>query len=1100
MSWARAVTSLTSCARMPGRCRDMDGGLFPRLVQDDRHNSTAERGASRLALDASNGNDAHLRSVLNASGIGTFIWRIDEDRFQPDERLLALVGLPPGLTFSRVEFIISVIDREDRDRCNDAFVEAVDTGSLREEMRVVHADGTVRCLAITGHVVVEPVTTTGSTSTDRQRAVLMSGIAIDVTDRKRREANLVLLDQVADDCACVFSADAIVKAVGARLGRHLHVSSVFLAEVDGPRDEMNVTHLWNEEGAPLRPGVARISTLLGADLRSAAAAGRVLIVKDTETDGHTNAQAHRALQVRSFIGVPFVRNGVWTSSFGVCDTRPRHWRDDEIELVRRLADRLFARLEHAAAEHAVANDLRDTRLLRDLSARLVSESDTQTFFDEIVAAAIAFTGAAAGCLQLVDPACGDLHIIACKGCDAHLARRLGRLGAASPGSSGVALRTGALAVVHFDDPDLPDPDGSVGLLLAGGILSAQSTPLITRAGRTVGMLTTHWRESQRRLSEREVRLLDLLARQAAEMIERRLTEDALRESEQRLSEELADTRLLQRISAQLIEEQGTESLYQTLVDGACSIMRSEVASMQMLHPERGSGGELRLLASRGFDDEAWRLFGWVGVDRHTSCARVLQTGARVVAPDILQCEFMAGTLDQASLLAAGVRASHSTPLVSRAGKVLGVISTHWTAPHQPSERDLRLLDILARQAADLLERTQAQDALRRSESQLKDADRRKDEFLATLAHELRNPLAPLRTSLELIRLRPYTPSDIEEVRLAMEEQVGVLVRLVDDLLDVSRITSGKIRLQRQPTLLASLVAGAVQANQAAVDAGQLSLSISLPDTPIVLDADPTRLVQVISNVLHNAIKFTDPGGRVSISAEPTPAANGATPDVILTVADSGVGIPKEMLPRVFDLFTQDAATAHRSHTGLGVGLPLARQLIEMHGGSIEARSDGSGKGSTFILRLPMSAQIADAAPADPSPVAPRISRRVVVIDDNPAAARAIQRLVSALGGECRVAHNGETGLAHIREFRPDVVILDIGMPRLDGYETCRRIRAEFGSEVIVVALTGWGQERDKQNAIDAGFDVHLTKPADPIALEHLLAGADPAEALQSNAS
>ena len=1075
----------------------MDEGSFPRPVLDDRYDSTAERGASRLALDESCGSEA-LRSVLDASGIGTFIWRIDEDRFEPDERMLALVGLPPGLTFSRDEFIISVIDREDRDRCSDAFADAVHTGSLREEMRVVHADGTVRCLAITGHV--ESVATSGSPSPDCHCPVLMSGIAIDVTDRMRREANLVLLDQVAEDCACEFSAAAIVKAVGARLGRHLQVSSVVLSEVDEPRDEMVVTHLWNEDGAPIRPGVTGISTLLTARFRLDAAAGRTLVVNDTETSRRTNAKAHRALQVRSFIGVPFVRNGVWTYTFGVCDVRPRRWRDDEIELVRRLGDRLFARLEHAASEQAVANDLRDTRLLRDLSVRLVSESDTQTFFDEIVAAAIAITDAAAGCVQLVDPASGDLQMLACNGCDTPLARRLGRLGAASPGSAGVALRTGALAVVHFDDPDLPDPDGSVGLLLAAGILSAQSTPLITRAGRTVGMLTTHWRVSQRQLSEREARFLDLLARQAAEMIERRRTEDALRESERRLSEELADTQLLQRLSSGLIEGHGSASLYETIVDAAGSIMHSNSATMQMLYPDRGGAGELRLIASRGFDEEAKRAFEWVPADGHTPCAQAWRTGTRVVTPDIVDCDYMVGTLDQVRLLAAGVRASHSTPLVSRTGKLLGMISTHWATPHQPSERDFRLLDILARQAADLLERVHVEDVLRRSESQLKDADRRKDEFLATLAHELRNPLAPLRTSLELIRLREHTPPDIEEVRLAMEEQVGVLVRLVDDLLDVSRITSGKIRLQRRATPLSSLVDGAVEANRAAVQAGQLSLKLFLPDTPIVLDADPTRFLQVISNVLHNAIKFTDPGGRISISAALTPAANGSTPDVILSVADSGVGIPKEMLSRVFDLFTQDGATAHRSHTGLGVGLALARQLIEMHGGSIEGRSDGSGKGSTFILRVPTSTKIADPVPVEPLPIAPRITRRVVVIDDNPAAARAIQRLVSALGGECRVAHNGETGLAQIRELRPDVVILDIGMPRLDGYETCRRIRAEFGSDIIVVALTGWGQERDKQNAIDAGFDVHLTKPADPIALEQLLATGDLTQVFQTNAS
>jgi signal transduction histidine kinase len=467
----------------------------------------------------------------------------------------------------------------------------------------------------------------------------------------------------------------------------------------------------------------------------------------------------------------------------------------------------------------------------------------------------------------------------------------------------------------------------------------------------------------------------------------------------------------------------------------------------------------------------------------------LQTGGRVIARDVAGCEFMAGTADQATLLEAGIRSAQTTPLVSRAGKTLGMITTHWVTPHQPSERDFRLLDILARQAADLLERTQAEEALRRSESQLKEADRRKDEFLATLAHELRNPLAPLRTSLEVIRLADNAPEAVEDVRTMMEEQVALLVRLVDDLLDVSRITSGKIRLQRRPTELAGLVATAVQANRAAIDAGQVSLTIDVPDTPVLLDTDSTRFVQVVSNVLHNAVKFTDPGGDISVAAELTHPAAAQVPEVILRVKDSGVGISRAMLPRVFELFAQDDATAHRSHTGLGIGLALARHIIEMHGGSIEAHSDGPGLGSTFTVRMPISNGVAEAPVAAPPIAAPRISRRVVVIDDNPAAARALQRLVTAIGGECRVAHNGETGLATVREFRPEIVILDIGMPRLDGYETCRRIRQEVGSDVVVVALTGWGQERDKQKAMRAGFDVHLTKPADPLVLEELLATA-----------
>jgi CheY-like chemotaxis protein len=341
----------------------------------------------------------------------------------------------------------------------------------------------------------------------------------------------------------------------------------------------------------------------------------------------------------------------------------------------------------------------------------------------------------------------------------------------------------------------------------------------------------------------------------------------------------------------------------------------------------------------------------------------------------------------------------------------------------------------------------------------------------------------------LIRV-PGTPEELEETRLMMEEQVRVLVRLVDDLLDVSRISSGKIRLQRRPTQLASLVATAVQANQVAIDAGQLSLSVTLPDTPVLVDVDSTRFVQVVSNVLNNAIKFTDPRGRITISAELTPADGSDRRDVILAVTDSGIGIPKDMLPRVFELFTQGDATTSRSHTGLGIGLALARRLIELHGGSIDAHSEGPGLGSRFTIRMAVSNAIADVRVVASPPLTARISCRVVVIDDNPAAARSIQRLVMWLGGECRVAHNGEAGLAEMRELRPDIVILDIGMPGLDGYETCRRIRHEFGPHVVLVALTGWGQQRDKQNAMQAGFDVHLTKPADPVALEQLLARAD----------
>jgi signal transduction histidine kinase/CheY-like chemotaxis protein len=1048
-------------------------------------------GAGLLAFDALRESEAHLRSALDASRMGTFIWRISDDRLGPDARMRTLLNLPESRPLTREDIITTSVHPIDRARCRERFARAIDPsglGWLHEEIRVLDAGGAVRWIEVRGKTVFDDGVTPAATgATAERRAVQMSGVVSDITDRKHREANLALLDQIADGYARLSSAEEIMQVVGPLLGTYLHVSSVCLFSVDEPHDQIRALHIWNQEGSPVRPDVVRISDYVSPEYREAARAGVPIVVHDTQHDPRTYAEPHEALQVRSFMTVPFIRDGAWKFVFSVCDSRPHRWRAEEIGLFRQLADRLFARLEHALAEQAVANDLRDTQLLRDLSIRLVTESDTQAFFDAIVAASMTITHAQAGCVQLLEAGTRELALLAHHGFGSSMAQRFSRVNATMPSSCGRALATNQAALVHFDAAEIADPEGVIRQFLDAGIRSAQSTPLVTRAGRTVGMLSTHWSESGRRMSEREVRFLDLLARQAAELIERRLTEDALRDSERRLSIELADTKLLQHLSAQLIEGHGTASLYETLIDAAVWIMRSDCASLQVVHMDHGPNGALHLIASRGFDETARQRWEWVPVDGNTTCARAMQSNARVITPDVTQCDFIAGTPTELAMLDAGIRAIQTTPLISRAGKTVGMISTHWSEPHRPSERDFRLLDILARQAADLIERTHADDALRERERQLKEADRRKDEFLATLAHELRNPLAPLRTSLELIRIAGNSPESVEEVREEMEEQLALLVRLVDDLLDVSRITSGKVRLQRRPTELAALVARAVQANRAAIDDSRIDLRVEMPDARVLLDSDPVRFVQVVSNVLHNAVKFTDPGGRITIAADLVSPDTGKS-EVVLRVTDSGVGISQEMLPRVFDLFTQDETTAYRSQTGMGIGLALARHLIELHGGSIQAHSDGPGRGSTFTVRVPVS-QVAPAAPVSPPTVAPCAGRRVLVVDDNAAGARAMKRLVTALGGECLVAHNGEAGLAGVREFQPDIVILDIGMPGLDGYETCRRIREEFGSSLVVVALTGWGQERDKHRAMQAGFDVHLTKPADPMLLEGLLATA-----------
>ena len=386
-------------------------------------------------------------------------------------------------------------------------------------------------------------------------------------------------------------------------------------------------------------------------------------------------------------------------------------------------------------------------------------------------------------------------------------------------------------------------------------------------------------------------------------------------------------------------------------------------------------------------------------------------------------------------------------------------------------------------ASDISDRRRAEEVLRASEEELREADRRKDEFLAMLAHELRNPLAPIRTGLELIRVAGDTPAAVERVRAMMDRQVGHMVRLIDDLLDVSRITSGKIQLQREPTPLDSLVNSAIDANRAAMTAKNIELTVELPEQLCVLDVDPTRFVQVISNLLHNATKFTANGGTIRLSGHVSSGDSNLPCQLTLSVLDSGVGIPREFLPRVFELFSQGFGES--SHSGLGIGLALAQRLVDMHGGAIEVRSEGPGRGSEFLVRMPLATRPPHVRPEEAMD-SPGIDCRVVVIDDNRDAAELMAMLVQELGGECKAAYDGESGLREVMTNRPDVVLLDIAMPGVDGYHTCRQIRRELGNNVLIVAVTGYGHAHDKDASTRAGFDAHLTKPADSFALARLL--------------
>lgn len=713
--------------------------------------------------------------------------------------------------------------------------------------------------------------------------------------------------------------------------------------------------------------------------------------------------------------------------------------------------------------------------------------------------------------------------------------------------------------------------------------------------------------------------------------------------EGQLATELAATRRLQQVSAELLHEDDLEALYHKVLDAAVDIMGSDCGSLQALCEAKR---ELLLLAHRGFAPASAEAWKWVRTDTPCICGEALRTSQRVIVPDFETCRFVVGTPQLEAYRGAGIRAAQSTLLRSRSGRILGMISTHWRKPHEPSERDLRLIDVLARQAADLIERKQAEDALQKQTERLRllweaaavlltannpdamlrdllgkigphlgvdayfnflvndsgdalrlgscegipvelaraltrvefgqavcgtvalhrqpivathiqrsddpkvqlvksfgvrsyacnpllagtrllgtlsfasrsrdefdrdevafmetichyvtvayerlrllneltDADCRKDEFLATLAHELRNPLAPIRNAVRMLRLKGPDEPDLRWGREVIDRQVEHLTRLIDDLLDISRITRNKLELRKQRVELAEIITGAVESSRPAIEQCGHELTVTLPPQPIYLHGDLVRLAQVFLNLLTNAAKYTDRGGHIWLTAEQQGS------DVVVRVKDTGVGIPAEKLPRLFEMFFQVERTLEKSQGGLGIGLSLVRRLVELHDGNVEARSRGVGKGSEFIVRLPVLVEAPMQTPALDSSdngAAKATALRILVVDDNRDSADSLAMLLRLTGHEVHTAYDGVQGVQTAEQFMHDVVLLDIGMPKLNGYDACRRIRNEaWGKSMVLIAMTGWGQEEHRRRTEEAGFDAHLVKPVDPTALLNLLA-------------
>jgi len=583
------------------------------------------------------------------------------------------------------------------------------------------------------------------------------------------------------------------------------------------------------------------------------------------------------------------------------------------------------------------------------------------------------------------------------------------------------------------------------------------SPTVMRAIETLGNVT---------ILERPARVTALITGALAAIRSRRrqyqtrahLVERAW--TEQLRATELAVARLLSRWSAQ---------------EPILEILRAVVDGIGW------SAGAVWLVSEKGLRNSAFWASSELRVPRLEAATRslrsadaglsgrVLATGVPVWIPDVTK-DVHDARVEEA--VADGLRGALAFP-IRRNTEIVAVVELFSRTSEPPDDQLLATLSTIGSHLGQSLER-------RRVENALHEADRRKDEFLATLAHELRNPLAPIRLAAQVLRTPGTTPPDLEWASDVIERHVGHLGRLVEDLMDVSRVARGKIALRRTRTDLASVVQAAVETSSPLMNAAGHRLELSLPEERFEINADPLRLSQVLSNLLNNAAKFTPPGGIVRLEAE----REGG--DLVVRVTDTGAGIPQDMLDRIFELFMQVEPSGDRPRSGLGIGLTIVRSFVHLHGGTVVARSEGPGQGSEFVVRLPVALEEAAAAPfveALPRPGA----CRVLVVDDNVDSADGLAMILRLEGHEVRTANDGLSAVAAAEEFEPQLILLDIGLPGVDGYEAARRIRLlPKGQGVRLVALTGWGQREDRRRSREAGFDRHLVKPLEPAQLEKIV--------------
>jgi PAS domain S-box-containing protein len=723
-----------------------------------------------------------------------------------------------------------------------------------------------------------------------------------------------------------------------------------------------------------------------------------------------------------------------------------------------IAERQRAEEALRASEAQLKAELEAMTCLHALSTRLLTATDLRTALEDVLEGAVRTSRADFGNIQLFNPQIAALEIIAQRGFRQDFLDYFRTVRVDDGSACAQAMQSGGRIIIEDVELD-PSYEPHRRVAAAAGYRAVQSTPLKSRSGSVLGMLSTHFRQPHRP-SERDQRLLDLYARHAADFIERIHADEALHKQSERL-------RLLWEAAVVLLSADDPDAMLRGLFEKVKGHLGVDTYFNFMVNE---GGDALQLVSCAGIPAETARSITRLEFGQ-AICGTVALHRLPVVATFIQQSADPKAELVRGF----GIRAYACHPLMA-GGTLLGTLSFASRSRDEFDSEELDFLRTICHYVTAAYERLQL---IR----QLQDANRHKDQFLAMLAHELRNPLAPVRNALHILKSARADREAVEQARAVMERQVVHMARIVDDVLDVSRITRGKIALRSERLDLARLVRHAVEDHRASFEDAGLAATADVPEVPLWVQGDPTRLTQVVSNLLRNAVKFTPRGGTVSVRL----TADAGLGQAVLTVRDTGAGIEPAMLPRLFEPFTQADRSLDRSQGGLGLGLALVKGLVELHGGETQAASNGPGRGAEFVVRLPLLPEPAAITelPEAPTPAGKRL--RVLVVEDNRDAADTLRVLLELYGYEVTVAHTGPAGVQTAKAWRPDVVLCDIGLPGMDGYGVVRELRRHPATaQARMIAVTGYGSDQDRERSQEAGFDAHLTKPADPTALQALL--------------